>query len=185
MIGIKKNIIIINGCGDNGKDIFIEYIKRDWGNNVVNFSMIDFIKDIAQEHVHCGYDKSLKNRILWGELKAAVDKYDTSISREYFLKRHSDFMKSDKEQIMFVHAREIEDIKWFMLLRDECPETYPIHTLYIDNKDKTIPGLRTDDEEILKSIKYDYYIDNNLNLINLYTQADKIYRNIVDGDTNK
>lgn len=110
--GKKLKIVVINGQGGCGKDTFIKLCQKH-RSNIFSTSMVDGIKKIATE---MGWEggKSLKDRKFLSDLKDISGKYNDfpfAYTKETVENLEKIFGKSDEELIVFVHAREPEDIR--------------------------------------------------------------------------
>ena len=112
--GKKLKIVVINGQGGCGKDTFIELCRKH-RSNIFSISMIDGIKQIATQ---MGWEggKSLKDRKFLSDLKDISGKYNDfpfTYTKETVenLRRLFRREELDEELIVFIHAREPEDIR--------------------------------------------------------------------------
>lgn len=151
-------ILIVNGKGRVGKDLFCEYAQ----NNcmfIYPISVVDRIKQIALFGGWSG-EKSEKGRKLLSDLKDAFEQYN-DLPHQFVLSfienrvhnlDYLDMVASDNA-IFLVHSREPEDIKrWveengaraLLIRRDEADKNW---------------GNHADDE--VENYEYDYYLENN------------------------
>lgn len=112
--GKNLKIVVINGQGGCGKDTFIKLCQKH-RSNIFSTSMVDGIKLIATQ---MGWEggKSLKDRKFLSDLKDISGKYNDfpfTYTKETVenLRRLFRREELDEELIVFVHAREPEDIK--------------------------------------------------------------------------
>lgn len=110
--GKNLKIVVINGQGGCGKDTFIKLCQKH-RSNIFSTSMVDGIKKIA---IQMGWEggKSLKDRKFLSDLKDISGKYNDfpfTYTKETVENLEKIFGKSDEELIVFVHAREPEDIR--------------------------------------------------------------------------
>ena len=153
---MDKQIIIINGQGGVGKDTICDVVKKHYGTKVV--SSIDRIKAIA---IYGGWDsqKDLKGRKLLSDIKLAFSEYNDLPFKQmaHEIKIFKDFRK---EQILFIHVREPEEIT---KLISEYPE---IKTLLITRGQNTSEFGNMADDNVL-NYNYDFVFENNGKLENL------------------
>lgn len=153
---MDKQIIIINGQGGVGKDTICDIVKKHYGTKVV--SSIDRIKSIA---VYGGWNgqKDLKGRKLLSDIKLAFSEYNDLPFKQmaHEIKIFKDFRK---EQILFIHVREPEEIK---KLVSEYPE---IKTLLITRGQNPYEFGNMADDNVL-NYNYDFVFENNGKLENL------------------
>lgn len=112
---MDNHIVIINGAGGVGKDTLIKYFKSlVTDGHVRNISTVDKIKKAA---IKLGWDpnsKSNNDRKALAELKALSDKYWDS-SFLYTKRKIDKYMSRSEGNIIFIHCREPENIKRFVL----------------------------------------------------------------------
>lgn len=153
---MNKQIIIINGQGGVGKDTICDIVKKHYGTKVV--SSIDRIKAIA---IYGGWDKQkdLKGRKLLSDIKLAFMEYNDLSFKQiaHEIKIFKDFRK---EQILFIHVREPEEIT---KLISNYPE---IKTLLITRGQNPSEFGNMADDNVL-NYNYDFVFENNGKLENL------------------
>jgi len=153
---MNKQIIIINGQGGVGKDTICDIVKKHYGTKVV--SSIDRIKAIA---IYGGWDgqKGLKGRKLLSDIKLAFSEYNDLPFKQmaHEIKIFKDFRK---EQILFIHVREPEEIT---KLISEYPEIKTL--LIIRGQNPSEFGNMADDNVL--NYNYDFVFENNGKLENL------------------
>ena len=142
-----KNIVVINGTGECGKDTFIKLISKY--KRVYNFSSIDKVKEIARI---IGWDgtKDEKSRKFLSDLKNLTKEYNDmpyNCTKEAI----EEFKNSDCE-IMFIHIREPEEIKRIV-------DTFGAKTLFIKRENLNEITSNSSDGRVSK-YKYDYSILN-------------------------
>ena len=108
---MKKRIVIINGKGGVGKDTLCDVIAKKY--IVKNVSSITPIKEIARIGGWQG-GKENKDRKFLADLKNLFVEYN-DLPFVYLKKEMESFLQA-KEEILFVHIREIEEIKKFLQL---------------------------------------------------------------------
>ena len=100
---MKKRIVIINGKGGVGKDTLCDVIAKKY--IVKNVSSITPIKEIARIGGWQG-GKENKDRKFLADLKNLFVEYN-DLPFVYLKKEMESFLQA-KEEILFVHIREIE-----------------------------------------------------------------------------
>jgi len=139
-----------------GKDEFISCC-RDYKENIVNMSTIDFVKKIAAQ---CGWDKKKDEagRRLLSDLKDALTRYNR-MPVNCVLESLSNYSDS----IIFIHCREPNEIEY---LKSKIGAT----TLLITNNNtKNIVGNHADKNVF--NFEYDYVVDNSGTLEDLEKSA--------------
>lgn len=160
-------IICINGQGGVGKDTFVGYCGYE-DEGIYKCSMVDTIKQIA-EWVGWTGTKELKDRKFLSDLKDLCAEYSdfpflSTVNRvKDMIRKYKWYHDSDNEVIVFVHAREPEDIqRW----KDE----YGARSLIIRRTDiEGTYGNHADDNVF--DIDYDYVFWNNGDLYHLKDTA--------------
>lgn len=152
-------VIVINGSGGVGKSTFIKLCK-EVNPNVVELSIIDFVKQIATELGWNG-GKTEKDRKFLSDLKDLIDEYNPNFLYD---RLSSDMMNYEAEAmvyenfrpIFFINARTPKDIEYLvnahnaisvMVTNINVPQVVSNHA------DKNVYDY-----------KYDYYIDNSSDL---------------------
>lgn len=144
-----KKVIVINGSGGSGKDLFVELVTKNlFGNTVFNFSSIDPIKKILITQGWDGVDKSDAWRLKMVNLKKELIEKDDTPTR-YLL----DKINSVQTGIIFVHIREPEEIEKLKL---RIPSAY---TLHVNRSQSQIPKNVVD--QGTANYKYDQFLENS------------------------
>jgi len=151
---MEKIVIIINGVGGAGKDTICDLAAKHY--KVKNISAITPIKDIAQNYGWNG-EKDARSRKFLSDLKRAFIDYN-DLPTKYLYGQYREFLES-KNEILFVHIREKEEIEKFKKLVDIRCKTLLINRQNIDVEKW---GNASDDE--VKNYKYDLYFENNSSL---------------------
>lgn len=154
-----KRVIIINGTGGCGKDTFIEYVKDFSGLKVINVDSVAMVKGAA---LALGWDgiKDDKGRLLLSEIKKLWVKHlDGSFENISF--KIDEFYKQNTYRIMFIHVREIDEIK-------RIKEKYNCLAIRIDRGTE----IKTNSSDAqVNDYKYNYVVDNKGTLNDLKLQA--------------
>ncbi len=119
-----KQIIVINGEAGAGKDLFVtlcnDVMEETTGkkNLVWNYSAVDKVKEIA---ILCGWDgqKTPKSRKFLSDLKDLTDEF-SNLSARSIDDKVGEFMEDSDAQILFLHAREPEQIANLCDVYDAC-----------------------------------------------------------------
>ena len=147
---MDKSIVIINGSGGVGKDTFVDFCKEFV--NVKNISSVDKVKEAAKILVNWNGEKDDKSRKLLVDLKQLSIDYN-DYPAKYIQEEAKKFKEDSNEQIMFVHIREIEEIK-------KIKKLVNAKTLLItSNRVKKI--LTNTSDANVENYEYDYYIKND------------------------
>lgn len=146
---MKKKIVVINGSGGKGKDLFVKYCS-DF-TSVLNISSVDKVKEAANILGWNG-EKSEKARLFLARLK--FDSTDYNDQPYEYIKRNIDYFKSEElYSILFIHIREPEEIQ-------RVKKDFNCITLLIRNPNvKSINSNKADAE--VENYNYDYIIDND------------------------
>jgi len=167
-------IIVINGQGGCGKDTFVGYCGWE-DEDIYSFSMIDGIKNIAQEFGWVG-GKTLKDRKFLSDLKDLASEYNdfpfTAALKTLnsIIHAHKWYHDSNKELICFVHAREPKDInRW---VNDYDARALIIRRPEIEGE----YGNHADDNVF--EVDYDYVIWNTGDLYQLKDTAERFIAQI-------
>lgn len=168
---MKKNIVIINGTGGSGKDIFVNFCSKYC--TVFNSSSIYKIKKIA---TLMGWDgqKDEKSRKFLSDLKFLASQYNDMPFRS--ICKDVEKFKSLDAQIMFIHIREPEEIK-------RAVQTFGAKTILIKRKGlKNIESNSADAN--VDNYNYDYIIENTT-VEKLNQSAKDFVENIIRSTDNK
>ena len=163
---MDKNIIIINGTGGAGKDAFVNFCSEV--EKVMNVSTVDKVKEAAKILVGWNGEKDEISRKLLGDLKRLSIDYNDAPTR-YVVKKAEEFKNNDK-QIMFIHAREAEEI-------EKEKKLLGAKTLLITNPRVKLITSNDSDGKV-NEYKYDYYIENDGTLEDLKNKAIKFVKEL-------
>lgn len=144
-----KKIVVINGMGGTGKDTFVSLVSKY--AKVFNFSSVAKVKEVAKIigwNPEC--EKSDKDRKFLSDLKKLTTEYN-DLSFNDACDKVEFFMKNDYE-IMFIHIREIDEIKRFIAKFDAI-------TLLI-KRNSARPITTNSSDAFVDRFKYDYVIYN-------------------------
>lgn len=151
----RKMIVVINGKGGVGKDTLCDFIAKRY--HAMNVSSITKVKEIAKI---AGWDgeKDEKGRKLLSDMKRALTEYG-DLPTKYLLENVDEFFHSEDE-ILFVHIREVEEIKKFVqMIKDDCN----IVTLVV-KRDTDVQCWKNKSDDEVENYNYDYIYHNDLPL---------------------
>lgn len=166
-------IIVINGQGGCGKDTFVGYCGYE-DEGIYNLSMIDAIKDIAQEFGWTG-GKELKDRKFLSDLKDLASEYN-DFPFQAALQTLRGIVKDYKwrglgqELICFIHARELNDI-------DRWVYDYGARALIIRRPEVEGEYGNHADDDVFE-VEYDYEVWNTDDLYSLKDKAERFITQI-------
>lgn len=152
---MNKIVIIINGNGGVGKDTLCDFAGEFY--NVLSISSITPIKEIASKY---GWDgqKDSKSRKFLSDLKKVFVEYN-DLPFIYLVNEYNKFL-NDKNEILFVHVREAQEIKKFREF-----VTIPCVTLLVRRKEVDKINWGNESDNNVEKCDYDYYYDNDKKLI--------------------
>ena len=163
---MQKEIIIINGTGGSGKDTFVEFCSK-YGK-VKNFSSIDKVKEVAKVIGWTGA-KTEKDRKFLSDLKRLTTEYNDMAFNS--IKEEVEQFKKTKEEIMFIHIREPEEI-------ERAKIAFNAKALLV--KRAGLKNIETNYSDAnVDNYDYDYIIENNT-LEDLDKQAKKFINEITN-----
>ena len=169
-------VVIINGVGGSGKDVFVTMCKDVLGGHLVcNISTVDFVKEVAE---FCGWDgtKTPENRKFLSDLKRLLTEWDDVPMKKTIeeVELFSKYLVKNElwnTGVVFIHCREPQQINrlveefdfaavTLIVRRDaaECVEQ-------INNSDKSVYYY-----------DYDYTVHNNGTLSELRYEAIQFLR---------
>lgn len=158
----KSLVIIINGKAGVGKDTIIdEYSKINTQKKILNYSSIDYFKDIAKEQFKWNEIKDEKGRKLLSSLKSIAIEYN---NLPFILTKNTidEFIntKQNNTKILFIHVRESDEILNIVTYLKEKNINYL--SLFIDTDRKITKYNNKSDESVKYSNKlYTNIIKNN------------------------
>lgn len=156
---MNKPIIVINGSGGVGKDTFVSYCGLYC--STYNISTVDRIKKAA---IVLGWNgaKTEKDRKFLSDLKLLALEYNDH-SYKYIQTSIEIFKNDDNTQMMFIHAREPQEIERFK-------QDFGCHTLLITNKN--VPQITTNMADgNVEKYNYEVIINNDDGLAELADKA--------------
>lgn len=157
-----SKIIVINGTASSGKSTFIS-LCRKIDVRVIETSTVDFVKEIAMQAGWNGIKDDLGRKFL-SDLKDAMSAYHDIPN-----KKIDEFIQSHPDNIIFVNAREPQNIQYYK-------DKYDALTVLIENdRIKHIPNNHADSK--VKDYKdYNFVIYNNETLDELKEMANNFMK---------
>lgn len=166
----KNYIIVINGKGGVGKDTLISSFSDLMQNEVKvkNISAITLVKLAAANYFGWCGGKEDRDRKFLADLRSLIEEYNDSCM-EYLKKQTYEYFfensrsNSGKDNVMFVHIREPENIERYIAWIQSCShfDEYKVNTLLVLGKedDKIQHGNESDDN--VRNYNYDAVYENN------------------------
>lgn len=142
-----KKIVVINGTGGCGKDTFVELCRKHI--NIYNFSSIDKVKEVAKVIGWSG-SKSEKDRKFLADLKKLTTDYNDMAFKSII--DAVNIFKNSKDEIMFIHIREPEEIK-------RVVDKFGAKSLLIKRAGQELIKSNASDANV-ENYDYDYIIEN-------------------------
>lgn len=170
-------VIVINGHAESGKSTFIQMCSEYPGAEVQEVSMVDAAKHMAST---IGWKESMKtprDRKFLSDLKDLIDEYNEGsyfFVREY-LHNYAYLHDLSKQHIVFIHAREPEDIK--RLVKDFNAKTLVIRRKFIEDE----PSSNHADANWW-NFTYDFAVNNNGELEHLKQNSEEFMKYILKED---
>ena len=171
-------VIVINGQGGIGKNTFVEYCIKAH-EDTRSISLINEIKHVAKILGWKG-DKTKRDRKFLNNLKQLTTKYNNfpfesvALNISNILEQYKEDEKSTKDLIIFIHAREPEDINYLV-------NKYDAKTLLIRKSGLAKKYGNPADDKVFDT-DYDYIVYNDANLEELEAEAEKFMRKILGQD---
>ena len=154
---MEKYIIIINGKGGVGKDTLCESVAQKY--DVKNISSITPIKEIAKIGGWNGDKRDKDSRFLADLKKLFIEYNDLPF---LYLKQQLEIFLNENKKILFVHIREIEEIKKF--LNYAVKKGIHCKTLLIAKQEEEQKKYGNEADDNVKEYKYDMVYENNKSL---------------------
>ena len=169
-------IVVVNGMPMSGKSQFVEYCLKELGFYGEEISTVDFVKELAKLS---GWDgvKRPRDRKFLSDLKDLLTEwndvpYKKIIEARDKLQDHLDYLGYDANKgIIFTHCREPEEIKKFV--DRENAITVLLRRAAVENLEQSNHA----DANVF-NYEYDYVIENNGSLDELYEKAVKFLEEI-------
>jgi len=169
-------LFIVNGAPGAGKTTFENMVQDVFLEEYPDskycyiFSTIDFIKDIAYK---CGWDgtKTGKNRKFLSDLKDLLTEWD-DVPYQHILTQIEyipSYLK-EKDIIVFIDSREPQEIERFKRELDA--------KALLIRRDENQTEITNHADRNVENCKYDYIIENNGSLVDLYARAREFLKEI-------
>jgi len=152
---MNKQIIVINGVCESGKDTFVTFCQEHLGTNAVwNYSSVSKVKEIA---LQCGWDgiKTPEARKFLSDLKDLTEQF-CDMSYQDMLRKIEIFNLDLDAKLLFLHVREPEQIKRL------CDETGALSMIV--KRGNHNPDVSNHADANVLNHKYDIEIKNDGNL---------------------
>jgi hypothetical protein len=158
-----KKVFVINGSGGSGKDTFVERVSKY--AKVDNFSSIDIIKSASRV---LGWDgaKTDKDRKFLSDMKDLAIQYNDAPLVSCM--NHLDEFMSGNKEILFIHIREIPEIKKFLKSAESM--LIEVQTVLVTNSHVSVIQTNKSDAGVF-DYQYDIIIENNGTLDDLDNKA--------------
>jgi len=157
---LNKNIIIINGSGQWGKDTFVHLVKKNCKYQIMNYSSVNKVKMIAKMGGWNG-GKTEKDRKLLSDLKLLFSEYNDMPYKDVV--EVIIIFNQNKCPLLFLHIREPKEIQRFV-------DNFNAKTLLIANNNVEKIESNMADANVL-NFNYNYVIDNSGTLDDLEQKA--------------
>lgn len=154
---MKKRVVIINGKGGVGKDTLCDIISKKYA--VKNVSSITPIKEIAQIGGWKGGKENKDRKFLADLKKLFIDYNDLPF---LYLKKEMESFLLNKDDILFIHIREIEEINRFLQYATEKEVVCKTLLITREEEKNKIYGNCADD--MVEQYNYDIVYENNMTL---------------------
>ena len=150
----KLKIVVINGQGGVGKDLFINYCN-DFCDYLYSYSTVDFIKHSARRFGWYG-TKEPKDRKMLSELKRILKEWNDipyKKTSEYIDMAKAASVFNDYDEVLFIHCREPEEI-------ERLKKDFDVITVLIRRLEVEQSWDNPSDDNVFDYF-YDYVIINN------------------------
>lgn len=168
---MSKKIFVINGKPTVGKDTFVEFISEI--TPTLNISSVDKVKEIAKQIGWNGISKTEKDRKFLSDLKKITTEY-CDMPFQYMKEQVNKFNKDKRDNILFLHIREPEEIK--RAVKEFNAKTILITRYSVD------PITSNTSDANVNNYKYDYEIANNGTLETFKIVAEQFVKDYVRGN---
>ena len=172
-------IIIINGYPTSGKDTLCEIAEEKF--NVINYSTVDTVKDIASDMGWNG-EKTPENRAMLSALKDFYTNWFDGPFKEMINIIKYEHIENDWADFIFFHIREPDEI---LRIEEWCEENaVEYYSLFI--RRKSVEGEQSNhaDSEVENHI-YSCYLNNNGTLDEFRTLTFAFLDDLLDGKVKK
>lgn len=164
-------VVIINGFPRSGKDTVVDFTREYLGElliDVAAFSSIDPIRKILMEIGVPVEKKGPKERLLLHEMKASLDRYH-NFATDLAVKTADQFMRDARKDVVFVHAREPDAIR-YMKAKWDSDSSVEVLTVLVERPGTEVTDTNAADDGV-RGYDYDITIRNTGSLEDLRSEA--------------
>ena len=154
---MEKKVVIINGKGGVGKDTLCNIIGKKYA--VKNVSSITPIKEIAKIGGWKGGKENKDRKILADLKKLFIDYNDLPF---LYLKKEMKSFLLNEYDVLFIHIREIEEIKRFLQYATE--KGIACKTLLVTREEEKNKIYGNCADDMVEQYDYDMVYENNMPL---------------------
>ena len=154
---MEKRVVIINGKGGVGKDTLCNIIGKKYA--VKNISSITPIKEIAKIGGWKGGKENKDRKFLADLKKLFIDYNDLPF---LYLKKEMESFLLNEYDVLFIHIREIKEIKKFLQYTTE--KGIACKTLLVTRKEEKNKIYGNCADDMVEQYDYDMVYDNNMSL---------------------
>lgn len=165
-----RQIIVINGYPQSGKDTFVKFV----GMHVPTTQIVtsDPAKRALKELGWDGEDKYKVRNLLADLKRISVDNFDGSYKHILLELMNIAFYYAKRNWVVFIHSREPKEI-------DKLKKELGAKTLFINRPTKEIPN--NDSDRNVENYKYDLIIDNLGTLEEFKERAEAFVEYYIEG----
>ena len=203
-----KYIVLLNGFPRSGKNTFIDYIykytydsynypmlnqvnneeqdsilreelyRKNW-LSVFDISFVTEIKKIAKEHLGWNGSKEEKDRKFLSDFANLTQEYNNFCINSIIKKE--EIISSVKNNFIYIidirNPEYISNLYQYFSLKGF---SYTVCSVFIERND-TIKQYQNKDDNNVLDYSYDYYIDNNSDIINFYSGIETFFNKFIFG----
>lgn len=175
---VKLKVLIVNGATEAGKGTATRFIKECLKFDIVYYSSIDYVKEVAESKFMWDGQKDVKGRNLLSSIKQLMISYGDIPTKKIIAKiEMCILLRSD---LIIVDIREPSEID---KLVNYCKENDLVcHTCRIKNnkaeQNTKNSGLSITGDLLYGRYPYDIYIYNNGTVKELEEQVKKVFTNL-------
>lgn len=168
-------ILILNGPTESGKGTVVKYLKELLNLEIVQYSSIDYVKEVAKEKFGWDGEKDIKGRNLLASIKQTMIKYNDMPTKRVATKM-TEAIVFDID-MMVVDIREPDEIE---KLVEHCKKvnvpcvTCRVHNINAEQEANT-NGLSLTGDRMYGEYTYDNHIYNNCTLEDLKREVIAVF----------